>query len=306
MVFTEDFADEVEVRPGRRLFVRKVSIGSTKSTCSSSTPIAAKLQLICVHGTCATEKQYQLFLESLDRLLNESERKISCLLFDNVGCGRSPSLREWEAYGNTEIRADLEAVIRTHANPSLPTVLIGHSYAPSIFLPLLQENLKLIPNLSGCILMSTAVRSAKLPLRDGGHVIMRLPVAILRCIQGQLTEGFLQMAVHPDHVALKEAIRSDSNANDMRVAQAYHRHMEWAGEDHVKNSIAALGNVPTLILHGADDGVIPVECGQHLHNLLLPKSEFVVIDRASHLVMIEQPDRAAQEAFAFIGKLVPM
>ena len=291
MVLTENFAGEVEVRPGRRLFVRKVTIGSTISTGP------AQLQLICVHGTCATEKQYQLFLESIDKLLQT--KKISCLLFDNVGCGQSPSLEEWDAYCNREIRADLEAIIENHADPTLPTVLIGHSYAPSIFLPLLQERPELVPKLSGCILLCTAVRSEHLPHSDGGHYVMRLPVAILRCFQKQLTEGFLHLAVHPDHVALKDAVRSNSNANDIRVAKAYHRQMIWASEEH----LAGIAHVPTLILHGADDGVIPVECGQHLQNKL-PRSKLVVLDRSSHLVMIEQPDQAAQEAVTFLERLL--
>ena len=291
MVFTEVFAKEVEIRPGRRLFVRKVSIGSANS-------IHPTLQLICVHGTCGTERQYHLFLESLDRLLGHKQQ-LCCLLFDSIGCGQSPSLKEWDAFGNLEVRADLEAIIQNHSNQTLPTVLVGHSYAPSIFLPLLVEKPKLISNLSGCILICTAVRNEHLQHCDGGHPIMKLPVFMLRCLQKQLTEGFVQIAVHPDHVVLKDAVRSDSNANDIAVAKAYHRQIEFATEEHLN----AIAHVPTLILHGADDGVIPVQCGQHLKNSL-PKSELVVIDRASHLVMLEKPDHVAEEVFTFIKKLL--
>ena len=291
MVFSEEFADEMEVRPGRRLFVRKVLIGSTEST------KPAALHLICAHGTCATEKQYQLLLEAIDPLVKFG--KISCLLFDNIGCGQSPSLKDWKTYENNEIRADLEAVILNHADPSLPTVLIGHSYAPSIFLPLLKEKPKLIPKLAACILMSTSVRQEHLTQRDGGHPIMRLPVAVLSCLQTQLTEAFLHIALHPDHVELKQAVRDDSNRNDMAVAKAYHRQMEWAKAEDLEGIL----HVPTLIIHGADDGVIPVACGQHLQNTL-PKSELIVIDRARHLVMVEQPDQTAKEVYAFLEKLL--
>lgn len=215
-MLTEDSAKVVEVRPGRRLFIRKVLIGSTKS-------VEPALQLICVHGTCATERQYQPLLESLDRRFEHE--KVVCLLFDCIGCGQSPSLKEWDAYSNSEVRADLEAVIQNHSNPTLPTILMGHSYAPSIFLPLLTERPNLLPHWLGCILTSTAVRSDHLHQRDGGHLVMSLPVVLLRCLQKPLTEGFLQMAVHPDHVKLKDVIRTESNSNDMAVAQAYHRQM---------------------------------------------------------------------------------
>lgn len=326
MVLTEDFAAEVEIRPGRRIFVRKVSIGGGGGGGGSS-PLPRR-QLICAHGTCATERQYQLFLEALDKLLCEKRgtttataTPLSCLLFDNVGCGQSPPLHEWDAYANAEIAADLRAVIQRHADPTLRTVYVGHSYAPSIFLPLLRGPSAaagglaavVVPHLAGCILLSTAVRdSPHLPLPDGGHWMMRLPLPLLRCLQPHLTQAFVQRAIHPDHAALRAAIIRDSNANRMYVAQAYHRQMQWAtlkdvqlppphGSDAAAVAAAALPLVPVLIVHGADDGVIPVECGQHLRNHL-PHAELVIIERASHLVMIEQADQVALAAYNFLAR----
>ena len=317
MVFIEEFADVVEIRQSRRIFLRKISIGNSQPSDGSS---AVHVQFILVHGLCGTEQQFHLFLESLDKLLASSSDKryfVSCFLYDSIGCGQSPSLSDWEAYSNEEIRADFEALISLHnaakisVAPSLtlPTLLLGHSYAPSIFLPSLHQRNQgppLLPNLVGIVLINTALRGSDFNIPDGGHVIMRLPVFILNCIQSLLTEGFLNMAVHPNHVFLRDEIRKLSQKNDMRVAQAYHRHMEWAHPFHLHKAIWRGNNeiIPSLILHGADDGLTPVECAQHIHNQLLKtqKSDLVIMDEACHLVMVEQPDLTAKAVFNFMVK----
>jgi pimeloyl-ACP methyl ester carboxylesterase len=318
MVFIEEFADVVEIRPGRRIFLRKILMHG--SGLDPSRPTAIHVQLIFVHGLCGTELQYSLLLKSFHELLSSSNDKkyhVSCILYDSIGCGQSPSLPEWDAYSNEECRADFEALfalqnvegLTVAPSPSLPTLLVGHSYAPSIFLPSLHgRNVEpfLLPNLAGIILINTALRDSQFNIPDGGHVIMRLPVFILNCIQSLLTEGFLNMAVHPDHVELRNEIRRLSQKNDMRVAQAYHRHMEWAHPFHLHKAIWRRKDVvvPTLVLHGANDGLTPVECAQHIHNQLLTtqKSDLVIIDKASHLAMIEQPDQAAKALYDFMEK----
>jgi pimeloyl-ACP methyl ester carboxylesterase len=317
MVFIEEFADVVEIRPGRRIFLRKILVDGAESDPSNPT---AHVQLILVHGLCGTEQQYHLLLKSFHKLLsssNDKKYRLSCFSYDGIGCGQSPSLPGREAYSNEECRADFEALFAlqsiegTMAAPSLtlPTLIVGHSYAPSIFLPSLQvrnDQPLLVPNLVGIVLINTALRDSKFNIPDGGHVIMRLPLFVLNCIQSLLTEGFLNMAVHPDHVELRNEIRRQSQKNDMRVAQAYHRHMEWAHSYHLHKVIWRRKDVavPTLILHGANDGLTPVECAQQIHNQLLTtqKSDLVIIDQASHLVMIEQPDQAANALYNFMEK----
>jgi pimeloyl-ACP methyl ester carboxylesterase len=331
MVLTEEFAQVVPVRPGRRLFVRKITIGQQQQqqqrrpllllsppdakTVETAPPPAAALaaatwQLVCLHGTCASERQFQPLLKSMDTILSEQKQQtlVSCLLFDNVGCGQSPSLPNWNAYENSEISADLQAVVEQYCDPTLPIVCMGHSYAPSILLPSILDRPDLFGQLSGCILLSTAVRSPHLPMPDGGHAIMKLPVILLKCFQRQLTESFLQMAVHKNHVSLRDALRVDCNRNDMRVAQAYHGHHCWARVEQLQQALVAQHAVvvPTLVVHGADDGVIPVQCGQHLARQLLPHSTFVVMEEASHMVMLEQPEQTARHVMAFLQKLAKL
>lgn len=296
MVLTAEVAGVAEIRPGRHVFVRRVAVGQ-----SSSTTNAGSLQLIFCHGTCASQAQFSPFLSSLDDNLPPDIR-VSCILWDQVGCAQSfPPVRDYKnGYTNQQTRTDLQAVIQKYANPDTPTVIVTHSYATTIFLPLLcQEQPKLLPKFMGALLVGTAIRSPELPLQVSGHPIMKLPVFVLNCLKRPLTEAFLQMAIHPDHGRIITAARADSNSNDMAVAKGYHCNHDWAGTE----CLMCLNDKKVLIVHGASDGILPVECAQFLHNSI-KDSELVVVDRASHLVMMERPDFVAESVVPFLVHLL--
>jgi len=125
---------------------------------------------------------------------------------------------------------------------------------------------------------------------------MRLPLSLLQCLQNSMTNAFVDLAVHPQHTELKENIRLESNKNDMYMAKAYHRHVEWA-------SINLLTHLPPiLVVHGAEDGLLSVERGQDVANYL--ETDLVVIDKASHLVMMEQPKEVASHIVKFVEKVL--
>ena len=332
MVLQEDFADIVEIRPGRHIFVRKVTIQrgvAERSPASSITSTSSRLQVVLCHGTCASQEQYSLLLQSLAARFSGqhqphggSTTTLSCLLWDQVGCGQSPPLpkqHDRKGYSNESIQADLDALLRKFAennDPRTPSVIVGHSYAASIFLPLLNASTTttLLPNLCGCILLGTGLRNAHLPLKDGGHSIMKWPVFVLRCWQRGLTESFLQAAVHPAHEHVKQAARADCNANDMAIAQCYHTQHHWADASELTRLVDQRQNkVQILLIHGAADGIIPIECAQKLHSQLLQQqassdriaiSQFEIIDKASHLVMLEQPEEVADHVCRFLMALL--
>jgi pimeloyl-ACP methyl ester carboxylesterase len=158
----EEQAKIETVRPGRRLFVRKVRLGNTIPQASTS------LQVVCVHGTCASEQQYHSLLQSLHELLmNDSgdnsnqNLSIQCLLHDLLGCGQSPAPDDSAAYSNAEITADLKALLERHVDPNLPLVIMGHSYACNLILPMLRENP--VDNLVGCIFYHLLFAARKIP-----------------------------------------------------------------------------------------------------------------------------------------------
>lgn len=363
----QEFAKVVEIRKGRQIYLRKVVLDGVPITTTTTAERPNSLQMIFVHGICGTEQQYQLVLQSIhdqfqsmaesstSSSLPKSTFTITCWFYDQVGCGQSPILPYYNDYSYKETQDDLKALLLAERSEQkydfptplsqLPTIVVGHSYGPSIFIPLLQANPNLLPHWIGLVLISTSVRCPHLPLADGGHVIMRLPVVLLQCLQSQMTEAFIELAVDPKHTELRDIIRIASQKNNMMVAKSYHRHAKWMtmlqlqqavwrSREHMSNAVPPVHPypppLPTLIIHGTNDGVTPIECGQYMYNELSSSSSsypstptinsnnndhsvttsstpppitFVPIDVASHMVMIEQPNETAKAIVNFISAL---
>ena len=71
MVLQEVQAGLETVRPGRKLFIRQVRLGQPAAAGTS----AAAVRIVFMHGTCATEQQFQLLLEAMDRQLPLQPKK---------------------------------------------------------------------------------------------------------------------------------------------------------------------------------------------------------------------------------------
>lgn len=125
------------VRPGRDLYTRTVISG---------TPL---LNLVWVHGTCAKSAQFDRVLEKL------SANSVACYLYDAMGCGQSPMVSEWDAYTTEEAVLDLKAVVELCIeDKSLPTVVIGHSFAVTTIIRMLHPQ----ENIAACIFLSSALK----------------------------------------------------------------------------------------------------------------------------------------------------
>ena len=273
------------IRPGRCLFFRELSLGTEAPT----------LNIVLVHGTCASSSQYDQLLRALDE---EHHLAVHCYLYDAVGCGRSPVLPDFGAYHTNEQILDLKAILDTRIDSSRATLILGHSYAPTIILRYLcqKEN----PHIYACIFLSTAIQGGPLSLPNRGHPIFLLPVVFLKCLQPSLTNAFLKKAFDPStDPALIETSRIASNNNDMYMCKGYHKHHHFAS----LREAAAIGNLPVLILHGASDAIISMEGGQHLADWIGVRATFKLIHNASHQVMQERPSEVAFEIKAFLKRL---
>jgi pimeloyl-ACP methyl ester carboxylesterase len=61
--------------------------------------------------------------------------------------------------------------------------------------------------------------------------------------------------------------------------------------------------LPRLVLHGAEDSIISLSCGQYLANQL-DNTELVVIDHASHAILVEQPKALATSVLQFVQQQI--
>jgi hypothetical protein len=183
----EVVAKVTEVRPNRPLFVRQLEIiGGERRGRGRPTSTTAAVQIVAVHGTCATEAQYQLLWEAMEQQWvagtasrNDDEEdgaaveedswsateRISIIAYDFFGLAQSPRPRTTrpEDYANEELQKDLLAVIDQFADADVPLVIMGHSYGPTHIhatLPQIQQRF----NVVGLILIGTAVASEHLPM----------------------------------------------------------------------------------------------------------------------------------------------
>jgi pimeloyl-ACP methyl ester carboxylesterase len=60
-------------------------------------------------------------------------------------------------------------------------------------------------------------------------------------------------------------------------------------------------DVPTLLIWGASDGVVPVAYAE-AYRTLIPGATLVVIPEAGHLPQVEQPDLLLQHVLAFTSQ----
>jgi non-heme chloroperoxidase len=61
-------------------------------------------------------------------------------------------------------------------------------------------------------------------------------------------------------------------------------------------------NVPTLILHGDDDQIVPISASALLSAKIVKNSKLVVVPGAPHGMCSTLKDRVNEELFNFIGK----
>jgi pimeloyl-ACP methyl ester carboxylesterase len=228
----------VTVRPGRRLFVRRIILGPKRHDRGSTSNAATDPPtLVFVHGSCATERQYHRLVKAMqDEIGTPFPPGTTCILFDLAGCGQSPpptrsaetggsfptdgsvkslartfwsgiAAQDSDMYSNDESIQDLRAIVDTCA-PLSPLFLMGHSYAANLILPYVlaqsvssKKDVAQAREMKGVILLSCGIRTQSNPLPDGGSPWIRnLPLPVLNCMQSSLTSGFVTAAMHPDSV----------------------------------------------------------------------------------------------------------
>jgi pimeloyl-ACP methyl ester carboxylesterase len=83
----------------------------------------------------------------------------------------------------------------------------------------------------------------------------------------------------------------------MSMRMCYRPYMYSPSLPHVLGGV----RTPTQIIWGAEDRIIPVECG-HLYQAAIPGAVLEIMDGCGHWPHFEKPEALADRVLQFIGR----
>jgi pimeloyl-ACP methyl ester carboxylesterase len=223
------------------------------------------------------------------------------ILIDLKGAGESP-----KPFDDKYSMADqAELVYRfIRQNDMRSVTLVGHSFGGGVALMVALKLTHQDPSrLSQLILIDTISYPQKLPL-----VIRMLRMPIL---------GWLGLHLVPDKTKVRNIMESlyyDGSKINREDVEAYSAPLASPGAkyafqqtarqiipDHIDEIIGMYPQiqVPTLIIWGREDKIIPLENGMRLHEAM-KNSQLVVIDRCGH----DPPDERPKKLVEVIGEFL--
>ncbi|MAD51861.1 MAG: hypothetical protein CMF79_04715 [Candidatus Marinimicrobia bacterium] len=205
--------------------------------------------------------------------INALKDKYTIVAFDLLGHGKSPKPKA--GYTFSELMGDVEKIYTKYKREN--NIVIAHSYGVAFALQLALKNEHKIQKL--ILIGANKPRSIT---RVG---LWNLPVFMLEWFRLVFSNSFAKNAFHPDSdpdFINRERVTSDQNP--MGVMKALIKGMKEIPSMNV-NDIT----LPVLIINGATDGLTPVAGTKRLA-AEIPNAKLKIIEKASHLVMMEQPE----------------
>jgi len=170
-----------------------------------------------------------------------------------------------------------------------PYVLVGHSMGGAVVLRLALDPPS--PGPRGIVLVATAAKLAA--TRAVFHMLREDPEAFFK-----ITEEFAFSPGTPREV--RERVGAPIRrcptsliAVDLKAADGF----------DVRDRLEQ-ARLPTLIICGLDDRLTPAASSRHLHRKI-PNSRLVLVPRAGHMVMAEQPGMVNRAIHQFLRDLEP-
>ena len=302
----------IEVRGGRLLFCRHRTVSSSVAVCSV-TKDNLNLALVCLHGTAANHRQFLPFIDALEALVLSAIDGVTldCWMYDAVGCGDSPLLDDDDAYSDSEQINDLRALLQKQVQKEYTKIfLLGHSYAPNLIYKFILQQKDFMTSqaqeveISGVVIVCSGLHNEQLQMQKGGPTLFKAPLWLLNCLQPLLTKLFLRIGfsekTHSEKPDIIKEAEHANNKNDMKVVRLYYHAHDWLQDiAPVQNCYQESGaSLAPLILHGIEDQIIPISCGQELANRW--NVPLVSIPDAGHMLLIEQPTVVARHVFDYI------
>jgi pimeloyl-ACP methyl ester carboxylesterase len=249
--------------------------------------------ILCLHGLGANIYSWRHFVTPL----SQNHRLI---LVDLKGCGKSP--KPLDSHYSIEEKADDIYNLILEENLTNLT-LVGNSLGGGIALLVALRLGRQRPNrLSKLILIDSAGDKATLPPHLG---LLRsaLGTPIICLAPSKLAARVTLRMCYYDR---KKITTEQVNAYAAPLANRGGRHALLytarqcipANTDELIAQLSAI-TVPTLILWGREDKVIPLKVGELLHQLI-PNSTLEIIEHCGHIPQEEKPD----ETIALISKFL--
>jgi len=252
-----------EIREGRHLALYSFSSDSDRT-------------IFFIHGAGGRADQWK---NQIDHFNDEYE----IVAFDLLGHGRSPMPKK--GYGFNALVTDASAIFELYKKKN--NIIIGHSYGVALALHLAAQKQSEIQKL--------VLIGANAPRPFSGSGIWKLPAFILEWMRPKFSNGFVKGAFHPDtNPEFIEKERSISDKNPMIMMKRLINGMK-----EVPDLDLAAIQIPTLVINGEADGLTPVSGARELASLL-PDAELIVVEKASHLVIMEQSEKVNEIIRNFI------
>jgi pimeloyl-ACP methyl ester carboxylesterase len=234
------------------------------------------------------------------------------VFWDQRGHGRS-GRSDLEHTSIDQLGSDLAAIVAATAPGSGPVVLVGHSMGGMTIMALASQRPELFgTKVTGVVLISTAASMVdptawmpaplRLPARWVAPAVLR---GSSRGRRADLVDRARQAAGDLAFLATRFIAFADPDASPTAVdflerliratpidvvADFY-----LALHDHDKvEAIRVLGNVPTVVLAGADDKLVPRWQSEELA-AGIPGARLVVVPGTGHAIILERPEAVTEE-----------
>lgn len=213
--------------------------------------------------------------------LRELAKDFSVIALDLNGHGRSPAR---EGDGLQTYVEDVLAVLNAFAQP---TVLVGHSMGGAIALSVALQHPQ---DLVGLGLVGTGAR-----LKVHPQILELCQTDFEKAVELVISWAFAEQT----DPALKDKAREQMRRNGQ---SALYRDFLSCSTFDVMNRLSEI-SVPTIVICGREDKLTPVKYSEYLQQNI-PNAQLQIIERAGHMVMVEQPEAVTRVLKEFCARLL--
>ena len=262
------------------------------------------------------------------RFFNPEHYRI--ILFDQRGCGWSLPFGELENNTTQDLIDDME-LIRQHLAIA-QWLVFGGSWGAALGLLYAQQHSEKVIGLIIRAVFLARQQDLDWFAKDGANRIypeqwQRLVESIPEHRRENLVQGLCDTLWGEDEVAARrvakewmawggqvalandyQADTQNNHVTEKMVKQVgmelhYARQQYFIKENQILENCAGLYGIPTIIIHGRQDLVCPIEAGMKLHQAL-PHAEYVVLSNAGHIAQgLEMIDALVSATDKFAEKL---